>query len=340
MKNLDELREDLFALENFIDENRCIPKRLPIHNLLELKEYYKKNREIIISELERDTNKKIKKVISQRKYNVEPTSVLLFGSDLRMQNCLVDMFNESLSKSEFMDSTLKDGIFLPAHSFRNSYNPPHNFYLNFSPEIENVGPSGIKFIFNKSGLISNDKIDDTSKGELKNYILQKDNLSSLDYQIIKEYFLATAPFVIETIISKFKKAYIEAKEENTPVIISTPFVNTTDDERIVLVLETLYYELFKQGFFKDTIFEFSTTAITHGNAKYLNPILLNPFEESIITKEKQQFIGSYTIADPDVIKYYRKADAKSTSRLKQHSLRLILNTHDIENISHNHIHKK
>lgn len=112
MSELEEIREKLIKLDSFIQENKNIEKRLPIHNMDDLKIYYNHVRDILIDELKFEGNISIPKMIVSNKMNVDARTTLIVDSSLREQNALIDMFNKDLGNGYFNGSILQDGIFL------------------------------------------------------------------------------------------------------------------------------------------------------------------------------------------------------------------------------------
>lgn len=306
MNALEKIRLALIDLENVIEEYKNTDVSLKINNADELNEYYNRGKNYILEELSCYTYPTIKRVIAENKLDISSNAKLIMNSCPREQYFLVDRFNKDLSDGVFANTLFQDGIFLPSNKSR--YENGTKSYLYLTPEkgIPYQNLMSIRFTYNKVGLLKNDNIPRSIKEDLDTYLLQKKSFSEKDYGIIKEYFLATAPFVISCLISKFKESYIYAKRENQPIIINTPVINIYDELPIVIVLETLYNELFRQDIFKDTIIEKGIASVTPcSNVKYFNEILMSPLA--------------------------------SEFPIKQYNLRLILNKHDIERKSANHL---
>lgn len=159
------------------------------------------------------------------------------------------------------------------------------FIFSSKTGIPNVNVECIRFLFDKNALLENEVLDKVIQDNLRHHILKKGKLKKCDYQLIKEYFLETAPFVLNCLLLIFEKEYIKAKRENTPVMLSTAMVNTGKEDDFVIVLETLYNRLLKHSVFKDTIFERAITCITRGNNKFFNPILMDPINECVPTTQ-------------------------------------------------------
>lgn len=298
MSELEEIREKLIKLDSFIQENKNIEKRLPIHNMDDLKIYYNHVRDILIDELKFEGNISIPKMIASNKMNVDARTTLIVDSSLREQNALIDMFNKDLGNGYFNGSILQDGIFFTASKSKDLKTIPDYLYLN--PEIGRpfYNMMHMRFIFDKNALMINESLEQTIRNNLRKHLFRTNELSPTEYGLIREYFLETAPFVLNCLLLKFKDEYISAKRENLPVVLTSAMVNTGTNSEVVLVLETLYNELLKQDIFKDTIFEDATTSTSLGQAKLFNPILMDPVTES--------------------------------APLKQYNLRLFINTHILE----------
>lgn len=303
MSELAEIRKKLLSLDSFIQENKNTEKRLEVRNMDELKEYYKRVRDHIINELKLSSFETIPRIIKSDKVETEARATLIMDSNYREQNALVTMFNEDLYNGVFNESILQDGIFLPASRSRFIENPPSYLFLDPSTGRKHVGTMYIRFLFDKNALTCNQELDESLRDALKNHIFKTGEFTPTDYGLIKEYFLETAPFVLNCLLLNFKDEYITAKRENLPVILSQAMVNTGTDTRIVIVLEALYNELLKQYIFKNTVFENAVTSVTKGNTKYFNPTLMDPVKQCAPTR--------------------------------QYNLRLILNTAKVEDIPSN-----
>lgn len=301
MGALEEIREKLLKLDSFIQENANIEPRLPVNNIEALRAYYNNIRDIITDELEYDCFSSIPRIIDGNKVNIESRTTLIMDSHLREQSALVKMFNEDLNNGLFKDTILKDGIFLPNMKTKYVENPPDYLLLNQATGRKNVDVYGILFLFDKNALVRNELLNETLRKNLKQHIYGTQVLTPTEYGLIREYFLETAPFVLNALLLKFKESYISAKQERLPVIISQAILNTDVNPTTAIVLETLYNELLKQGIFKGTIFEDAITKLTSGRAIMYNPILMDP--------------------------------TKDVAPTKQYNLRLIMNTERIENNS-------
>lgn len=295
MTQLEEIREKLIMLDNFVQENKTIEKRLKVTNLEELKEYYKKVKDIIVEKIILEGLINIPRIIKENKTAAEANSYLIMDSSRIEQITLVAMFNNDLCNGYFDGTILQNGIFLPSYRTKYIKSPPK--YLLLDPDVgtPNVNVQCIKFLFDKNALLKNKALDKAIQDNLKCHILQKGRFKKADYQLIKEYFLKTAPFVLNCLLLMFKDEYIKAKRENSPVILSTAMVNVDKDDNFVIVLETLYNNLLKQNVFKDTIFEGAVTCITRGNHKFYNP--MNPLNECIPTTQYNLriILNTYTI---------------------------------------------
>lgn len=301
MGALEEIREKLLKLDSFIQENANIEPRLPVNNIDALRAYYNNIRDIITDELEYDCFSSIPRIIDGNKVNIESRTTLIMDSYPREQSALVKMFNEDLNNGLFKDTILKDGIFLPNMKTKYVENPPDYLLLNQATGRKNVDVYGILFLFDKNALVRNELLNETLRKNLKQHIYGTQVLTPTEYGLIREYFLETAPFVLNALLLKFKESYISAKQERLPVIISQAILNTDVNPTTAIVLETLYNELLKQGIFKGTIFEDAITKLTSGRAIMYNPILMDP--------------------------------TKDVAPTKQYNLRLIMNTERIENNS-------
>lgn len=279
MTQLEEIREKLIMLDNFVQENKTIEKRLKVTNLEELKEYYKKVKDIIVEKIIHEGLINIPRIIEENKIVAKANSYLIMDSNVGEQMALVAMFNNDLCNGYFDGTILQNGIFLPSYRAKYIESPPKYLLLDPKIGIPNTNVQCIKFLFDKNALLKNEALDKTIQDNLKYHILQKGRLKNADYQLIKEYFLKTAPFVLNCLSLMFKDEYIKAKRENSPVILSTGMVNVDKDDKFVIILENLYNNLLKQNIFKDTIFEGAVTCITRGNNKFFNPILTNPIHE-------------------------------------------------------------
>lgn len=285
MSALEEIREKLLALDSFIQENTNIEPRLPVKNLDALRDYYNNIRNIIIEELEYDAFSSIPRIIDQNKINIESRTTLIMDSYLREQSTLVKMFNEDLNNGMFKDSLLKNGIFLPNMKTKYMKNPPDYLLLNQATGRKNVDVYGILFLFDKNALIHNELLNEALRNNLKQHIYGTQVLTPTQYGLIREFFLETAPFVLNALLLKFKEAYISAKKERLPVILSQAILNTDVNQTTAIVLETLYNELLKQGVFKGTIFEDAITKLTSGRNIMYNPILMDPTKDIAPTKQ-------------------------------------------------------
>ncbi len=301
MGALEEIREKLLKLDSFIQENANIEPRLPVNNIDALRAYYNNIRDIITDELEYDCFSSIPRIIDGNKVNIESRTTLIMDSHLREQSALIKMFNEDLNNGLFKDTILKDGIFLPNMKTKYMKNPPDYLLLNQATGRKNVDVYGILFLFDKNALVRNELLNETLRKNLKQHIYGTQVLTPTEYGLIREYFLETAPFVLNALLLKFKESYISAKQERFPVIISQAILNTDVNPTTAIVLETLYNELLKQGIFKGTIFEDAITKLTSGRTIMYNPILMDP--------------------------------TKDVAPTKQYNLRLIMNTERIENNS-------
>lgn len=308
MNALEEIREKLLNLDIFIQENMNIEPRLRVNNIESLRAYYNRIREIIINELEYESFSSITRIINQNKVNIESRTTLIMDSHIREQTALIKMFNEDLNNGMFKDSVLKDGIFLMNMRTKYMVNPPDYLLLNQATGRKNVNVHGILFLFDKNALIHNEFLNETLRDNLKQHIYGTQVLTPTQYGLIREFFLETAPFVLNALLLKFKDAYITAKRERLPVIISQGILNTNVNQTTAIVLETLYNELLKQGIFKGTIFEDAITMLTSGRNIMYNPILMDPTKDVVPTK--------------------------------QYNLRLIMNTEKIENNSSKRLYYK
>lgn len=279
MTQLEEIREKLIMLDNFVQENKTIEKRLKVTNLEELKEYYKKVKDIIVEKIIFESLINIPRIIEENKTVAEANSYLIMDSNVGEQMALVAMFNNDLCNGYFDGTILQNGIFLPSYRAKYIESPPKYLLLDPKIGIPNTNVQCIRFLFDKSALLKNEALDKVIQDNLKEHILQKGKLEKTNYQLIRKYFLETAPFVLNCLLLKFEEEYIKAKRENAPVILSTGMVNIGKDDKFIIVLETLYNKLLKQNIFKDTIFEGAITSITRGNNKFFNPILMDPIHE-------------------------------------------------------------
>ena len=306
METLEEIREKLIKLESFVEANKQTPRRLEVKNLETLRTYYQNTNSYILEELSSKVFPTIRRIIDQRKANIYVNATLIMDSDYGEQTSLISMFNEDLSQGVFKDSIFQDGIFLPSSRSNFKEKPEKYLFLNYNPERENMNVQHIRFYFNIFKLLNNPNIDTSLKDDLKNYLLQTSTMTPEEYNLIREYFLEHAPFILNGLLQKFKDEYIKAKRECTPVMLSTALINITEDRRVLTVLEYLFDELLKQDIFKDTIFENATTSlIINKSIKFFNPILMNPLEQN--------------------------------GPLRQCNLRLLINTNEIEKRNTDHI---
>lgn len=298
MSELEEIREKLIKLDSFIQENKNIEKRLPIHNMYDLKAYYNNVRDILADELKSEAKIVIPRMVTSEKMNAEARTTLIVNSTLREQNALVSMFNADLDAGYFDGTILQNGIFLPSSNSKYMKIIPSYLYLNPLTGRPHIDMMHIKYLFDKNALMENEILDQNIRNSLKKHLFKTDIYSPTEYGLIREYFVETAPFVLNCLLLKFKDEYMNAKREDLPVVLTSAMVNTGTNSEVVLVLETLYNELLKQDIFKDTIFEDATTSTSLGQAKLFNPILMDPVTES--------------------------------APLKQYNLRLFINTHILE----------
>lgn len=301
LTELEEIREKLIKLDKFVLENKSIEKRLPVKNMADLEDYYNKVKDLILEKIKSESLISIPRVINSKKIVIDARTTLIMDSGLRERNALVEMFNKDFNGGAFDGTILQDGIFLPAFHSRYIEHPPSYLFLDPETGRPNYNIMSVRFLFDKNAMLKNEAIDEDLRNRLMKHIFKTDELEKNDYTHIRTYFLETAPFVLNCLLSKFKEAYIYAKQENEPIALSTAMINTGSGANYVIVLETLYNELLKQDVFKDTIFEGSTTAVTMGNTKFFNPILMDPISECY--------------------------------PLKQYNIRLMLNTEFVENNS-------
>ncbi len=285
MNALEEIREKLIKLDSFVQENKNIEKRLPVHNMEALEDYYKKVRDILIERIKFDGLANIPRIIDENKTIIDARTTLIIDSNSREQYALVKMFNRDLSCGAFDDTILKNGIFLPAYRSKYIKYPPEYLFLNPLTGRPNYNIMAIRYLFDKNALSKNEALDRNLRNDLKRHIFKTDELGPSDYELLKEYFRETAPFVLNCLLLDFKEEYIKAKRENTEVSLTTAIVNIGKKDNFVIVLETLYNELLKQGIFKDTIFENAITAVTNANVKCFNPILADPINQCVPLKQ-------------------------------------------------------
>lgn len=93
MNALEEIREKLIKLDSFVQEHKNIEKRLPVHNMKALEDYYKKVRDILIERIKFDGLANIPRIIDENKTIIDARTTLIIDSNSREQYALVKMFN-------------------------------------------------------------------------------------------------------------------------------------------------------------------------------------------------------------------------------------------------------
>lgn len=188
MTQLEEIREKLIMLDNFVQENKSTEKRLKINNLEELKEYYKKVKDIIVEKIILEGLINIPRIIEENKTVADANTCLIMDSSAIEQKALVAMFNKDLCNGYFDGTILQNGIFLPSYRAKYIESPPNYLFLDSKNGRPNVDVKCIRFLFDKNELLANEALDKVIQDNLRCHILKKEKLKKVDYQLIKGYF--------------------------------------------------------------------------------------------------------------------------------------------------------
>lgn len=94
-------------LDNFVQKNKTTEKRLKVKKFEELKEYYKKVKDIIVEKIIFEGLINIPRIIEENKTVVDANTCLIMDSDAREQ--------KDLSNGYFDGTILQNRIFLPSY---------------------------------------------------------------------------------------------------------------------------------------------------------------------------------------------------------------------------------
>lgn len=279
IKEFQELREIILDIEKLILKNRPFTPLVDQDKYKHLKEYYETTESFILNNLENRLRITFADLIEKNRFSIKANSILIEDSCYKYQKALIECYNMSQARGIYDNTTFENGMFLESYKKIFIPDPPAFLYINQVITRPNCDPVGIAYRLNKRTHEDYEYLMGDKYNYFKRYLIQEDEITHEDYELIKEYFYKTAPLVVKNIIDAFYRCYAEAKENNTCVRLSVPMVNITDKKYIAFTLEMIYNLLFTTDFFYDTILNKSISSIIKTNAKNPKPVYNNPLEE-------------------------------------------------------------
>lgn len=242
-------------------------------------DYYEQSVEFILNRLEEWFRVNIIKVIDQYNFSLKGNTALIENSHYNEQRVLIDYYNANQAHGHFNGTIFEHGLFAPG--FRAVYmeNPPEILFKNKKIITPNQDVMGISYQLNKREHADLEKLISNRYEDFMNYLNQENNIDPETRELVKEYFLRTAPYVLRLAIDQFLEKYEVAKEEHSSIRVTVPMVNIKNKRQVNVLLETLYNELFASTMFFDTLLNKCVTSVNSTTAKTLVPYLDSPLEE-------------------------------------------------------------
>lgn len=298
INSIQEIHKRLVEINSIFEkqDNNALKKINESTEYKFYKDYFEKSKEYVLTELYCKLPKMVEKLLKKEKLNLICGATALMNSCGEIKN-IFPFYLKAQAEGQFNGTVFEKGIFMKNGNLYCSTpdNPPDCLFLsnkNHSQSNSTTTQSmrvnrkifnieTILFLFDKYYLATENCGMIINQEALQNYILQKNILTDQKIEQLKAFFYTTLPFVLDDFIKRFYKNYILYKGDSF-FSVSTPIINIGQSREIVILLETLYQELFKQSIFSDTILSTATTEITRGKATYFNDILNTPFENSPI----------------------------------------------------------
>lgn len=289
---IEEIHEKLVEINSIFDNqnNNALREINESTTYKSYKAYFEQSKEHVLTELYYKLPKSLNRLLKKETLNLICGATALIGSCNEMRN-IFPFYLKAQAEGQFNGTVFEKGIFMDRGNLYLTAlkNPPACLF--FSKDCQKTTQNNsiasatisqeqqpLLFLFDKYYLATETCGMIINQEALQNYILQKEILTEQKMEQLKAFFYKTLPYVIDDFIKRFYKNYL-SYEGDSFFSVSTPIINIGKSREIVILLETLYQELFKQSVFSDTILSTATTEITRGNATYFNEILNTPFDD-------------------------------------------------------------